>query len=421
MLWCTMRNIAVIGGGVAGLAAARELARAGQNVILLEARGRLGGRIFTRLADRTPIELGAEFIHGGNREFWKQIGAAHLKTLPVSGRFRTFENGAFRSRNLEREIRTVLDRIDPGSGDEPFARFLSRHAFPDSTRCLVTSFVEGFEAADPRKIGTRALAASNRGEAGPGPRQFRLQRGYSALVHFLEQQARQLGARIWTNTVVESVHWNAGAVRIGARRNRRRLFRDADAAVITLPLGVLKAGSVKFLPSLPQEKQAAIHRLQFGNAVRIVLCFRRPFWPERNFGFVVAVGDRIPTWWSDSRGPVLIGWAGGPRADALSGQSAAQLKMEAVRILAKIFNTNAAFIRKELRAFNFHSWARDEFAAGAYSYIPVNGLTLPQQLAAPIERTLFFAGEATAAGAEWGTVHAALSSGVRAAREIRAG
>ncbi|HEX5399543.1 MAG TPA: NAD(P)/FAD-dependent oxidoreductase [Verrucomicrobiae bacterium] len=418
VVWWPMQNIVVIGGGVAGLAAAVELARAGRRVTLLEARKRLGGRILTRHAGRTPIELGAEFIHGGNREFWEQIQAARLKTVRVPNRFRVFENGAFQKTDPGQAIRTVVNQTGSAAPDESFARFLARHEFPGLTKRLATHFVEGFEAAHPDKIGMRGLLASNEDETGPGARQFRIQRGYSALVKYLEQEARRLGANLWTGAVVESIHWKKRAVRVFVSRNQKPVVHDFHTAVVTLPLGVLKAGNVKFVPPLPRDKVRVIDGLEFGNAVKVGLKFRRVFWPQRDFGFVVAVGEPVPTWWSDSRGPILTGWAGGPKADLLSGKTPAQLKSEAVRLLAKILKTDAALIRRELLALYFHSWSRDEFSAGAYSYIPVNGLDLPGKLASPVKGTLFFAGEATAGGDEWGTVHAALSSGLRAAREV---
>jgi monoamine oxidase len=112
----------------------------------------------------------------------------------------------------------------------------------------------------------------------------------------------------------------------------------------------------------------------------------------------------------------LTGWAGGPKADALSTQSPAQLEKLALTILQRIFG--AASLRKQLLSSHSYNWANDPHIRGAYSYIPVNGLDLPKTLAAPVEGTLFFAGEATVADAQTGTVFGALESGLRAAREI---
>jgi monoamine oxidase len=97
------------------------------------------------------------------------------------------------------------------------------------------------------------------------------------------------------------------------------LFRG-HAAVITLPLGVLKSGTVAFDPPL-SEKDDVIQRLEFGNVQKVVLRFHHVFWPEPNFGFIHNLDAPIPTWWADDRGPVLTGWAGGPKADKLASTS----------------------------------------------------------------------------------------------------
>src|SRR4051812_28622103 len=94
------QNILVLGGGIAGLAAAVELARAGRRVTLIEANRRLGGRIFTRQRNGLPVELGAEFIHGGDKPFWKLLRRSRLKTIRVPDRFQQFTDGALRKIDL---------------------------------------------------------------------------------------------------------------------------------------------------------------------------------------------------------------------------------------------------------------------------------------------------------------------------------
>ncbi len=128
--------------------------------------------------------------------------------------------------------------------------------------------------------------------------------------------------------------------------------------------------------------------------------------------------EPIPTWWNDPRGPVLVGWTGGPHADALLNSSHPQLEEMGLEILGKIFSARKELLRRRLVSSHYWNWADDPHIRGAYSYIPVNGLGLPQALAAPVAGTLFFAGEATVADAQMGTVFGALESGQRAAREI---
>jgi monoamine oxidase len=139
---------------------------------------------------------------------------------------------------------------------------------------------------------------------------------------------------------------------------------------------------------------------------------------ETDFGFVHAFEEAIPTWWSDSRGPVLVGWAAGPKGEAMLDLSARELRAKGIETMAQIFSRRVEEIEKELAGFEFYDWRADVDIGGAYSYLPVNGLDLPKELAAPVEGTLFFAGEATAMDAQMGTVSGAIESGFRVVKEI---
>ena len=232
---------------------------------------------------------------------------------------------------------------------------------------------------------------------------------------YFENAIRSRGGTLVKGALVRRIRWKAGAVETIVHREGADELFPAEAALVTLPIGVWKARQVIFEPALA-EKQSAADELQFGNVTKVTLIFREQWWPEGNFGFIHAPEEPIPTWWSDSRGPILTGWAGGPRADALATRSPAQLEALALKILEKIFG--ASSLREKLAASHSYDWANDPQIRGAYSYIPVNGLELPKVLGAPVEDTLFFAGEATVTDAQMGTVFGALESGLRAAREI---
>src|SRR5262249_5871928 len=133
---------------------------------------------------------------------------------------------------------------------------------------------------------------------------------------------------------------------------------------------------------------------------------------------ILALDEAIPTWWTDPRAPLLIGWAGGPKADALLACSPAKIEAVGLEILGHVFPERAAEITSQHIATKTHNWAQDPYIRGGYSYLPVNGLDLPKLLGAPIANTLFFAGEATVADAQTGTVFGAFETGLRAAREL---
>jgi monoamine oxidase len=166
---------------------------------------------------------------------------------------------------------------------------------------------------------------------------------------------------------------------------------------------------------------------QNGSAVRTTLLFDRPFWTDaENLSFLFAHDGALPTWWTSMPDPtpVITAWAAGPKATALAGkinfaENPRGLLVEALRALARMFGSSAADLERMLVAWHAHDWQADEYSRGAYSYTPSGALDASLRMTQPIARTLYFAGEHTDIEGQWGTVHAALRSGLRAAEQIR--
>jgi monoamine oxidase len=436
-------DVIVIGAGVAGLAAANELCRRGLKVVIIEARDRVGGRILTLHPRMTslPVELGAEFIHGKPPNLWKAVRRAGLTPLPVTGTpWCHDEKGLHPCEQMFSEVDRIFDAMKKSAPDTSFAAFLKTHGkrFSDRAKEWAISYVEGFHAADRNRISVHSLIKSNEAdEKIEGDTQFRLKEGYDRLVQALLRDLPQRLAQVLLNTVVKKVEWKPGLVSVLAQAHDCRPQRlVARRAVITLPLGVLKsrrgdAGSVQFLPPLHQ-KQRALASLEMGPAMRVSLLFKERFWETKQFaasrnarglsslGFLFAHKFEFPTWWSmqPRRAPLLTGWAAGPRAQALSGLSEAEVTERAFRALARIFDVKESWLKKLLVAPYTHDWQQDPFSRGAYTYALKGGADAPRQLAASIADTLFFAGEATDFSGHHGTVHGALASGTRAAQEV---
>ena len=226
---------------------------------------------------------------------------------------------------------------------------------------------------------------------------------------------RSNGARLRLQTIVRGVRWQPGAIEIEGEFLGRRFLERARRMIVTLPLGVLQSGAVRFQPAL-RRKQAALRHLASGPVVKAVLRFEHPFWEERSPGtaFFHAPRAAFPTFWTPlpARVPLLVAWAGGPKAERLARLSEESLIEEALRGVHAVFGKVPP-----LAAALVHDWQRDPFARGAYSYLRVGGEGAREDLAAPIAGTVFFAGEATDAE-ESGTVAGALRSGERAARQV---
>ena len=431
-------SILIIGAGAAGLAAARDLSRAGWTVTVLEARDRIGGRIFTlsETDSPAPIELGAEFIHGRSPALWEIARAAHLKIHEVSEHHWYFDNGKLsRSRDFWRNVQGLMNKMKSSDADRSFRQFLdSVPDSPDSQRAkdMATRHVEGFHAASIDRVGIRGLVKANEAaDSIEGNKSFRFQDGYDSLVQALRAEAESYGASFHLNLTVTAIHWQGMQVEV---RTSGADVYEASAALITLPLGILQSrqedGGIQFVPELPAAKQSAIEQLAVGNVIRINLMFRERFWESakvwdehgtavsfRNAGFFHCPDAAIPTWWTQLplRAPLLVGWIGGPAADRLRSKGA--LVDQAINSLSLILNAPSAEIHRQLEASYVHDWHDDPFSRGAYSYVPVDGLEAQQVLSQPLDNKLFFAGEATCAG-HVGTVHGAIQSGQRAAQEV---
>jgi len=205
----------------------------------------------------------------------------------------------------------------------------------------------------------------------------------------------------------------------------------ARRAIVTLPLGVLQlpsraAGAVYFTPPL-KDKRLALDGLVSGAVIKAALLFRTPFWEEldraryRDVSFFHSPQAAFPTFWTalPERAPLLIAWAGGPKAARLSRVAAPDIVHQAVTSFASVLGTRTG-IEERLAAAWVHHWQQDPFARGAYSYVAVGGHGARRALAEPLLDTLFFAGEAADHEGEHGTVAGALQSGTRAARQALA-
>ena len=418
----TRHNVIVVGAGAAGLAAARELSGAGLRVCLVEARERIGGRVFTvRTPDLSlPIELGAEFVHGEAPATFAIVDAAPLMAYELPDSHYWSRNGRW---TRIKDIWAMIDRVRariPAGRDQSFADFLEKERkLSARVREIARSFVEGYHASHADRIS--ALAVRDEHQEPSGKKQFRIAGGYDLVLLWLRAGLDPDRVSIRLRTVVTGIEWRRGdvAVRTSGGDELR-----AQAAIITVPIGVWKAaagqcGAIRFTPALGA-KQRAIARLEVGHVVKIVFRFRQRFWAERGeASFIHSSDPYVPTWWTTApvRSPLLTAWAGGHAADRLLAEGPDAIVDRALDSLASTFGLNRRRAVALLDAVHMHDWQSDPFSRGAYSYAAVGGSGAHRELARPVSKTLFFAGEATD-GEQTGTVAGAISSGRRAAREL---
>jgi monoamine oxidase len=442
-------DVIIVGAGAAGLAAGARLAQAGRRVALLEARDRIGGRIFTRHLPAEEghvpmhIELGAEFIHGLPPATWSVVGEAKLSAYEIEGSDLSFVNGNWVPPQTHPAIHVIADMTKwvearPGC-DMSFAEYLAANPTDAPSAAAAENYVEGFNAADRNRISIASLAVQQRAEdAIDADRLFHVDEGYDAVMEFLAAQFRAAGGELALGAPVRRIEWRRGSVWVESGTGGEKLH--ATRALITVPLGVLQADSVDFVPR-PGDILAQAGRLTMGDVVRVVLLFRDRFWRSASspaipdgirrkladLSFLFTPAEVPPTWWTRNPAPtpMLTAWVGGTKATELRRSIAASgdplaLPRRCLATLARVFEISFAELQNLLVSCHEHDWSADPYSRGAYSYVPAGALDVPAKLTVPVEDTLYFAGEHTDVTGHWGTVHAAIGTGVRAADQILA-
>ncbi len=413
----------VIGAGVAGLAAARSLARRSLRVLLVEGRDRVGGRVWA--------DLGAEFIHGPAPRTTALLREAGIGAVAIGE-----ESWVRGKRGLEPyasdfpSAAAIFGSAYALREDETVDRFLQPFERDPETRELAQTaraYVEGFDAADPSIASARAIADEWR--SGVDFSTARPLGGYDPMIAFLHDACTAAGVETRLSTIVRCLRWKRGTVEadVSDARGGSQTLR-ALAAVVTVPIGVLRgqcdAASIAFNPELPPEKHAAMAAIESGHAIKVVLRFRTRFWEDvhdgryRNATSFRTYGEPFMAYWAQTplRNGLIAAWAGGPQALALAESPGPQLIAAALDGFGALFGERE-LARAECESGAVHDWTADPFARGAYSYVRVGGADARTELAAPLDQTLFFAGEATSTDGQGGTVNGALETGERAAAQ----
>lgn len=416
----------VVGAGIAGLSAAQALHKQGSKVIVLEARSRVGGRIHTsREWPDVPLDLGASWIHGVNgNPITRLANDNDIKTVETDydnlwvyntdgsdladGAYDTLEEyttlfwrylrKASNEFDEDLPIQTVVDTL---LTEENFSG-----AEKQTILYLLNNIIEHEYAADINELSAFAFdeGAAFRGEDVVFPD------GYDQVVNIL---AKGLDIRI--NEIVQQVEYGQAGVTVTTEQARF----EGERAIITLPLGVLRAGSVQFSPALPTQKRNAIQALRMGLLDKVYLRFPHIFWPKEPefIGYISETKGHWSEWMNIAfytGAPILLGFNAATFARETETWGDPQIVASAMETLRTMFGPNIP----DPDSWQITRWASDPYALGAYSFLPpgTSGETL-NALAAPVASRLYFAGEATSSEYQ-ATVHGAYLSGIRAAREL---
>lgn len=384
-------DVIVIGAGAAGIAAARQLQAAGRPTIVLEARGRPGGRTFTDSSLGPSYDAGAMFIHWAERNPWTEIARELGVATPNEswgGGFQLFQNGRpmpaddrARRRGTFREIDRRLETADLHERDRSVAELLSDlgpDLAPVASSGLLLSI--GEEAA---RISARDYQRLWAGE------DYVVPSGYGNLV------ARYgAGLDIRLNQQVTAIDWSGAQVAVTTASGTLR----ARACIVTVPVGVLKSGSIRFTPDLPARSRDALAGIGMGALTKIALKVEgERFGIAPGTTYVEAgAGSRLISFelFPDDR-DLVIGYCGGDFARDLSTAGASAAREQVVDLLAAMIGGD---FRKAAGPVSFPAWWIDPFAHGSYSVCLPGHAAARDILAEPIGGKLWLAGEATAGG-----------------------
>ena len=415
----------VIGAGLAGLAAARELKRHGHEVLVLEARDRLGGRVWTsnKWPD-IPLDFGATWIHGAKGNpitgLADELKASRLTTsydrsvtYNTSGRLLTQREEA-QKENIRKRVFGAMRKAQDLDEDTSVRQALASleqefRSSPQATRFLDFCLSGNIEQEYSGSASHLSAHWYNSAKEFEGDDVLFAQ-GFRVITDFL---ARDIDVQL--SQVVKEIHWRQPAVRVVTQTSEF----VADNIVVTLPLGVLQSNAVLFTPALSDEKRHAIAKLGMGVLNKCYLRFPRAFWPHDVdwLEYVSAQHGEWTQWVSFQRTaqvPILLGFNAADRGREIEALSNEQIVESAMQTLKTIFGSG---IPQPIDS-QITRWASDPFARGSYSYNAFG--STPQMrnaLATPLNRQLFFAGEAT--NKEYfGTAHGAYLSGLRAAKDV---
>ncbi len=403
-------DVIVIGGGAAGLAAAHDLKTAGRKPIVLEARDRIGGRAFTDASLGPAYDAGAMFIHWAERNPWVQIArelGIETQSEPWGGGFQVFSGGKPMADSDRQKRRGAFGQIDRRLETVDLTR-----------RDLSVKDLLGDLGPDMSQIASSGLLLSIGEESDRiSARDYqRLWAGDDLVVpsgygNLVARHGAALDIRL--SQPVSEIRWDGPDVAVTTPAGTLR----ANACIVTVPVGVLKAGAIRFTPALPPRNRNALDGLGMGALTKIALKVegeRFGITPGTSFLEAASPSRLMNVDLFPDGKDLVIAYCGGDHARELSVAGPQAARAHVTELLAQMIGPG---IRQAVTGISFPAWWTDPFSRGSYSVCLPGREAAREQLAEPIGGRIFIAGEATAGGGAM-TVGGATLAGRAAAAAV---
>ncbi|TNH06789.1 flavin monoamine oxidase family protein [Testudinibacter sp. TR-2022] len=370
----------IIGAGAAGLAAAKRLQQAGRSVLILEARDRIGGRVWSDLQfgdGKAVIELGAELFHGDehHNSLWQIAHRQHIRTYPITREFLRFSDAGewvsadsaqayafpkgtppkpadFAPRRADHSAETYLNRLGIAKDNRPLALLasaLDSEQFDKMSAEEMAEFLPELWQADHSKSGKF--------------QDYKLPDGYENIISYLAD-----GLPIQLGSVVQAVRDKGDSVQIDVLLNGEVTQFSAKTCIVTVPAPLLLQNKIHFTPALPKQKIQALRDGEQIPVVKMMMAFDGKPLPD-DAELMVDFSQNVPCIWQASagstyHGQILVGWATGDNARRLLAQSESQRYAEMLAAVRHISRQPELHYQKVIS----HDWQSDPYALGAYGY-----------------------------------------------------
>jgi len=418
-------DVIVIGAGMSGLAAAKDLQSKGKKVILLEAQNAIGGRTVTDRSLGVPLDLGASWIHGVNKNPIAAIASSlNLATSPtnydaiqrydydgreitdtedtlVDKNYSTLMSAVSKAQRAAKQDQSLGVTINSINATKTYTPFEQR-----AIQYSVNTEIEHDYAAD---VSVMSLKYWDQ-DSDFGGQDVLITQGYDQITSYLAS-----GLDIRLSTIATEINYAKTTVNVMTSNGTY----TAPKVIITTPLGVLKKGVIKFTPSLPASHTTAIGRLGMGLLNKLYIRFPYKFWnnQEQLLGYIGLEKGRWAEWYDlqhVTNQPILLGFNAASFAATAEAYTDQQTVASAMSVLRTIYGAAAP----DPLGYKMTRWGKNSWSFGSYSYVALGSSPSDCDVfTKSINSRLYFAGEHTNR-AYIGTVHGAYLSGLRASGQI---